>query len=98
MTRRRVAVCGSTGSIGTQTLDVVRSERDRFDVDVIAAGTSVEAVVAQVREFAPSLVVMATPGAAGSVAEACPGVEVAHGPEALADAARRTDVVVTFAP
>jgi 1-deoxy-D-xylulose-5-phosphate reductoisomerase len=89
-----VAVLGSTGSIGTQTLDVVRSERDRFDVDVIAAGTSVEAVVAQVREFAPSLVVMATPGAAGSVAEACPGVEVAHGPEALADAARRTDVVV----
>jgi 1-deoxy-D-xylulose-5-phosphate reductoisomerase len=89
-----VAVLGSTGSIGTQTLDVVRSEGGRLEVDVLAAGTSVADVIAQVREFSPSFVVMATADAARAVAETAPGIEVAHGPEALADAARRSDVVV----
>ncbi len=88
-----VAVLGSTGSIGTQTFDVVRVT-EGYDVEVIAAGTSVAAVVEQVREFSPSFVVMATADAARAVAEATSGVEVGYGPEALADASCRTDVVV----
>jgi 1-deoxy-D-xylulose-5-phosphate reductoisomerase len=88
-----VAVLGSTGSIGTQTFDVVRAT-EGYDVEVIAAGTSVATVIEQVREFSPSFVVMATVDAARAVAAATSGVEVGYGPEALADAARRTDVVV----
>lgn len=90
-----VALLGSTGSIGTQTFDVVRTEPERFDVVAIAAGTSVGPVVEQVREFSPSMVVMATADAADQV-RAAVGSDVAvhHGPEALADAARSAETVV----
>ena len=49
--RRRVAVLGSTGSIGTQALDVVRRHRDRFEVVALAAGRNAELLAAQAREF-----------------------------------------------
>ncbi len=90
-----ISVLGSTGSIGTQTFDVVRSEGDRYRVIALAAGTSVGPVVDQVREFGPEVVVMATADAAAAVAEAVgTGVRVHHGPEALADVARQADVAV----
>jgi 1-deoxy-D-xylulose-5-phosphate reductoisomerase len=73
----RVAIAGSTGSIGTQTLDVVRAEGpDRYQVVALGVGSSVEALVAQAREFAPSVVAVADPAARARVAEALPGVEV----------------------
>jgi len=90
-----VAVLGSTGSIGTQTFDVVRTDPDRFDVVAIAAGTSVELVIDQVGEFSPAMVVMATAEAAATVRDAIsPAIAVHHGPEALADAARSAETVV----
>ena len=90
-----VAVLGCTGSIGTQTFDVVRADSEAYDVVAVAAGTSVEPVVAQVHEFAPGVVVMATADAAARVRDAVADeVAVYHGPEALADAARMADVVV----
>lgn len=50
--RRRVVLLGSTGSVGTQTLDVVRQAPDRFDiVGVAAGGADVELLAAQVAEF-----------------------------------------------
>lgn len=53
---RRLAILGSTGSIGTQTLSVVRSRPDRFQIVGLAAGHDSEAFRAQVREFHPTLV------------------------------------------
>ncbi|MCH8205825.1 MAG: hypothetical protein IH956_02345, partial [Chloroflexi bacterium] len=53
---KRLAVLGSTGSIGTQTLDVVRSFPDDFRVIGLAARRSLELLEAQVREFRPKLV------------------------------------------
>jgi 1-deoxy-D-xylulose-5-phosphate reductoisomerase len=55
--RRRIAVLGSTGSIGRQTLDVVRAYPDRFEVVALAARSNVALLAEQVREFAPQLVV-----------------------------------------
>ena len=56
----RVAVAGSTGSIGTQTLEVVRAEGpDRYQVVALGAGSSVEALVEQAKEFHPALVAVA---------------------------------------
>lgn len=49
--RRRIAVLGSTGSIGTQTLDVVRRHSDKLEVVALAAGTRAEELLAQAREF-----------------------------------------------
>jgi len=49
---RRILILGSTGSIGTQALDVIRSRRDRFEVVGLAAGRSAEVLAAQAAEFA----------------------------------------------
>ena len=65
----RVAVAGSTGSIGTQTLDVVRAEGDRYRVVALGAGSSVDVLVAQAREFLPQLVSVSDPAARGAVAD-----------------------------
>lgn len=51
MSRRRIVILGSTGSIGTQALDVVRSSGDRFEVVGLAAGTDAAALAAQASEF-----------------------------------------------
>ncbi|MGE0059416.1 MAG: 1-deoxy-D-xylulose-5-phosphate reductoisomerase [Dehalococcoidia bacterium] len=52
----RIALLGSTGSIGRQTLDVVRAHPDRFAIVALAAGRNVELLAEQVREFRPSMV------------------------------------------
>ena len=51
MRKRRIAILGSTGSIGRQTLDVVRQHRDLFDVELITANNSVELLASQAVEF-----------------------------------------------
>jgi len=88
-------VVGSTGSIGTQALDVVRAEPHRYRVVALAAGSSVEAVVAQAQEFRPDLVAVGDPGRAADVAARLPaGVEVVAGPEGLVAAATAAEVIV----
>src|SRR5580765_6065534 len=75
----RVALSGSTGSIGTQTLDVVRAEGpDRYQVVGLGVGSSAAAVIAQAREFRPSVVAVADPSARAEVAAALAplGIEV----------------------
>ena len=57
---KRVAILGSTGSIGTSALDVARTHRDRIEVVAIAAATSVPAMAKQILEFRPRAVAMAT--------------------------------------
>lgn len=49
--KRKIAILGSTGSIGTQTLDVVRRHRDLFEVDMISAGNNAALLAEQAREF-----------------------------------------------
>ncbi len=56
MTRKRISILGSTGSIGTQTLDIVRHHPDRFEVVALAAGSNAKLLLEQVMEFRPSLV------------------------------------------
>lgn len=56
--RKRLAIFGSTGSIGTQALDVVRSHQDLFEVEILTAQTNDELLVAQALEFNPNAVVI----------------------------------------
>jgi 1-deoxy-D-xylulose-5-phosphate reductoisomerase len=76
----RVAIAGSSGSIGTQTLDVVRAENARlpgsYQVVALAVAGSADAVIGQAREFGPSVVAVTDPAARRLVADALPGVEV----------------------
>jgi 1-deoxy-D-xylulose-5-phosphate reductoisomerase len=95
VTVRTVAVVGSTGSIGTQTLDVVEAERDRYEVVALAASRSVDLLAEQARRFRPKVVALADPAGAGALRAAVPsGVEVLAGPDALAAVARTADIVV----
>lgn len=56
---KRLAILGSTGSIGTQTLQVVREHRDRFEVELLVAGNNAALLIEQAREFRPNTVVIA---------------------------------------
>ncbi len=90
---RSLAILGSTGSIGTQALDVVRRSPDRFKVVGLAAGSRHELLVGQVREFMPPLVAIADEDAAKDVTRqlgSVRGVEIFSGPEATETLARET--------
>ena len=89
-----LSLLGSTGSIGVQTLDVVRAEPDVWEVTALRAGRSTDQLIAQAREFSPGLVVVGDAGRVDEVQDALPGVAVTSGPEALADAAAMGEVVV----
>ncbi|WP_341252419.1 1-deoxy-D-xylulose-5-phosphate reductoisomerase [Euzebya pacifica] len=92
--KRTVALVGATGSIGTQTLDVVERWPDRFEVVALACGRSSD-VIEQARRFGVSLVGVADRDAAREIREALPGVEVVDGPDAAAVVAGcGADVVV----
>lgn len=56
---KKVAILGSTGSIGVQTLNVIRRHPDLFQVEVLVAGSNADLLVAQAREFNPNVVVIA---------------------------------------
>lgn len=57
--KKRLAILGSTGSIGTQTLDVVRANPDRFEVYALTANRNIDMLVAQAQEFHPEVVCIA---------------------------------------
>jgi 1-deoxy-D-xylulose-5-phosphate reductoisomerase len=93
--RRRVVIAGSTGSIGTQTLDVVAAEPDRFEVTALGSGSAVAALADQARRWRPKVVAIADEASAATLEEAVPpGTEVRAGPGALASLAEDGDIVV----
>ena len=61
MKKSRIAIIGSTGSIGTQALDLVRRHADRLEVVALAANSSAQALCRQVEEFKPKAAVLASP-------------------------------------
>ncbi len=85
---RKIAVLGSTGSIGTQTLEVVRNNKD-LEITALAAGNNIELLEAQIREFRPSLAAVWTEEKARElrIRVADLNVRVAAGMEGLLEAA-----------
>ncbi len=96
---KRIAILGSTGSIGTQTLDVVREHADEYEAYALTAGHNAELLIAQAREFHPEVVVIADESRYETVREALADlpIKVWAGAEAIGDAASlpEVDVVVT---
>ena len=84
---RKIVLLGSTGSIGTQTLDVVRANSGELSVVGIAANSSVEKVEEQVREFRPKYVAMFDEKAAAALQDKISdlGIKVLSGMEGLLD-------------
>ncbi|MFM9083270.1 MAG: 1-deoxy-D-xylulose-5-phosphate reductoisomerase [Actinomycetota bacterium] len=91
MTRRRVAIAGSSGSIGRQTIEVALAEPDQYEVAALAVASSSATVIEQARALRPALVVVTDPTARADVAAALPGVEISAD---LADVVGPADVVI----
>ena len=91
MSRVRVAVAGSSGSIGTQTLQVIDDAPEAYEVTALSVAASADTVIEQARRHRPQVVVVSDESARQRVAAALPGVEVIGDMERLADVA---DVVV----
>ncbi|MGH9189020.1 MAG: 1-deoxy-D-xylulose-5-phosphate reductoisomerase, partial [Acidimicrobiales bacterium] len=90
-----VSVVGSTGSIGTQALEVIRADPDRYRVVALAAATSVDMLAEQACELRPERVAIADASLAATLEARVPvGTEVWAGHGALAAVARDADVVV----
>ena len=87
----RVAIAGSTGSIGTQTLDVISSLGEGVEVVALSVGSSVDGVVAQAKQWKPKVIVVSDDAARAKVAAQLPGVSVVAEAVALVEGA---DVVV----
>ncbi|GBC87625.1 1-deoxy-D-xylulose 5-phosphate reductoisomerase [bacterium HR12] len=91
---RTLIILGSTGSVGTQALDVVRRNPDRFKVVGLSAGSNHELLIGQVREFLPPYVAIADEEAARDLKERLTGirgVEMFVGPEAAERLAREVE-------
>ena len=90
-----VALLGSTGSIGTQTIDVVASEAERFRITALAAGSDVIALAKQAAEIRPDVVVVADASRARELSDLVPaGIAVEAGADAMAAVAASADVAV----
>jgi 1-deoxy-D-xylulose-5-phosphate reductoisomerase len=97
--KRRIAILGSTGSIGTQALDVILRHRDLFEITALTARHNADLLIEQALRFVPEVVVIADTRLYSDVKEALSRlpITVMAGPEALSEVAGRpgTDMVLT---
>jgi 1-deoxy-D-xylulose-5-phosphate reductoisomerase len=92
---KTVSIVGSTGSIGTQTLDVVAADPEQYRVVALAANSSVELLARQAVEVRPDVVAIGDADRAAELKELLPaGIELVAGPDALAAVSTTADVVV----
>lgn len=96
---KKIVVMGSTGSIGTQTLEIVRDHMDELEVTALTANSSVDMIVKQALEFKPKLVAMNDEASAAAVEALLDGqnIKVVSGMDGLIEAAsmEEADIVVT---
>ena len=97
--KKRIAVLGSTGSIGTQALDVINAHPEKFEIEVLTAYNNVELLIKQAIQFVPKIVVIGNPGKYELLKEALVHfpIQVMAGNEAIADVVKleSLDMVIT---
>ncbi len=97
MKQKTIAILGSTGSIGTQTLDVVSQFPERFSVFMLSANNSADLLIEQALRFHVPHVVICNPQKYARVKEALPGVQVHLGIDAACDLVQAPEVDVVVA-
>lgn len=99
--KESVAIFGSTGSVGTSTLDVLEQNSERFEVTALTANTDVDALFTQCKKFSPSLAAMAVPEAAAELSQrlsaANSNTRVVQGENALVEIATSAEVSIVMA-
>jgi 1-deoxy-D-xylulose-5-phosphate reductoisomerase len=97
--KKKIAILGSTGSIGTQALDVIRMHSDKFEAEVLTAQSNAELLIKQAKEFKPNCVVIGDKEKHGMVRDALwsDDIKVYAGSEALAQVteSETVDLVLT---
>lgn len=98
MEEKRVAIIGSTGSIGRQTLEVIRHHKERFSVEVLTANTQADLLIEQALEFDPNCVVIADKSQYLKVKEALSSTEVKvfAGSESIEDVVQMESVDIVM--
>lgn len=84
---KRILIMGSTGSIGSQALDIIRDNRDKFCVSGLSCRSRIENLIEQIREFNPLAVCVGNEQDALKVREMFPEVEVFYGDQGLVELA-----------
>ncbi len=92
--KKHIAILGSAGSIGTQTLDVVRGQRSHFEVEILSTFNNADVLISQAREFSPNAVVIGDEKKYNYVREALSSlpIKVFAGEEALAQVVEMEDI------
>lgn len=96
---KRITILGSTGSIGTQTLDVVRKNKDKFQVVAISANSSIDLLLEQIMEFSPKYVAVYNKESALKLKEMIPeniNIEVLIGMDGLVKICQLEEVNVVL--
>lgn len=95
---KKIAILGSTGSIGTQALAVVREQPEQFQVELLTCGNRVDLLVEQALEFKPNAVVIGDAAQLPKVKDALfpQGIKAYAGPEALEQAVAMEDIEVVL--
>lgn len=88
---QKIAILGSTGSIGTQTLDIIEQNPDQFTAAVLSCGTNVELLGEQIEKHRPAFAVVSNEDDAMEMGKKYPRTEFMYGMEGLVVAAAKTD-------
>ena len=95
MVATTVAVMGSTGSIGTQTLEIIKDHPNEFEVIALGAAKSVELLVEQAEKYEPQIVAISEPSLEKELRQKLsPRIDVISGSKALAESSSTADVVI----
>lgn len=89
---KNLSILGSTGSIGTQALDVVRAQPSQFHIKAMTAGKNIQLFKEQLKEFAPEYASVGAEKDAIELRKAFPKIEISYGMQGLCDAAVYSDV------
>ncbi len=84
---KKIAILGSTGSIGTQALDIIENHKDEFKVTVLSCAKSIELLCKQIDKFRPEIVVVDREQDARTLKEKYKGIDIMFGMQGLIDAA-----------
>jgi len=89
---RKIALLGSTGSIGTSTLEVIDQNREQFELIGIAAGENIQLLESQIKTFSPKIVAVKRKSDAKSLETKFPGIRFLYGREGLSEVVAHPDV------
>ena len=96
--KTKIAVLGSTGSIGTQTLDVIEQHKDKFEAYILVANNQIDKLIEQARKFQPEMVVIGNIANLGKLRDALTDlpIKVYAGPEAIEQVVQDSEIDIVL--